>query len=544
MISIPKERARRPTSRPTLPTPTIPIVLPCSSVPTNLPRSHRPAFIEASACGIIRASESSSDIVCSAAETVFPPGTFITTIPARVAASASTLSTPVPARPITRRRFAAPMIAAVTLVWLRTTSAVQGAIAALRSSPAMPGRYSTVTPLSARNRSTQRSETSSVIRTLISSVIPGSAPSSHSRQDVIDHAQKLLHLGGPALAHVRDAERLPLEIAVAVAEKIAAPLQLGEHRAEVDSPRVEDTGHRVGADLLARVELEGVLRPRAGGVGHPAMTLPAGGQPFLEDQRELPLHREEVRKRRRDRRLALCGAVGHPREIEVPAAIGDQPRALEDLRRDGTEGEPGRERQAFLNAREAEVDPHLVHVDGHAAEGADGVDHVRHVGVLLHDLADGGDRVGDAGRRLAVRDRDGVVVPGAELFLDRGGVDRLAPGDLQSIGGTAVEERDLVPSGAEGAVDQAEDLPVRAAANGGLHQPRRRRGREDDGVLRPHDPLRALGDGPEEADRLLAAVADRRTRHRVEHVLPDVGGAGYEELHQSSSVDVSPSGSP
>ena len=42
-----------------------------------------------------------SDIVCSAAEIVFPSGRFITTTPWLVAASISILSTPTPALPIT-----------------------------------------------------------------------------------------------------------------------------------------------------------------------------------------------------------------------------------------------------------------------------------------------------------------------------------------------------------------------------------------------------------------------------------------------------------
>ena len=41
--------------------------------------------------------------VCSATATALAPGVFITAMPLRVAASKSTLSTPTPARPMTRR---------------------------------------------------------------------------------------------------------------------------------------------------------------------------------------------------------------------------------------------------------------------------------------------------------------------------------------------------------------------------------------------------------------------------------------------------------
>ena len=40
-------------------------------------------------------------MLCSAVETVLPPGVFMTTIPCRVAAPKSILSTPTPARTIT-----------------------------------------------------------------------------------------------------------------------------------------------------------------------------------------------------------------------------------------------------------------------------------------------------------------------------------------------------------------------------------------------------------------------------------------------------------
>ena len=52
-------------------------------------------------------------MVCSAVETVFPPGVFITTIPRRVAAGTSMLSTPTPARTI-----------ALSRDWPSSTSAV------------------------------------------------------------------------------------------------------------------------------------------------------------------------------------------------------------------------------------------------------------------------------------------------------------------------------------------------------------------------------------------------------------------------------------
>ena len=63
--------------------------------------SHLPAWVEASAAGIWRASANIMAMACSAVVIELPKGVFITTTPAAVAAGMSTLSTPMPARPMT-----------------------------------------------------------------------------------------------------------------------------------------------------------------------------------------------------------------------------------------------------------------------------------------------------------------------------------------------------------------------------------------------------------------------------------------------------------
>src|SRR2546425_573912 len=85
------------------PSPTIPMVLPRSSVPSNRLRSHSPRRIASAAHGMWRAWASSRPMACSAALTVLGPGAFITPMPRRVAACTSMLSTPGPARAITRQ---------------------------------------------------------------------------------------------------------------------------------------------------------------------------------------------------------------------------------------------------------------------------------------------------------------------------------------------------------------------------------------------------------------------------------------------------------
>ena len=105
-----------------LPPPIRPSVLPVISTPMNRDFSHLPARVEASAAGICRATANIIAMACSAVVIELPKGVFITTIPFAEAAGMSTLSTPIPARPITRRLPALAISSAVTLVAERIAS--------------------------------------------------------------------------------------------------------------------------------------------------------------------------------------------------------------------------------------------------------------------------------------------------------------------------------------------------------------------------------------------------------------------------------------
>ncbi len=136
-------RARSAMAWPILPSPMIPSVRPRSSRPVNAERFHSPRRTDASAGAIRRASPYSSASVCSAAAIVLPVGALTTVMPARVAASRSTLSTPTPARPMTTRRVPAAISEASTWTWLRTMSASYSGRIAHSSSCERPGRSST-----------------------------------------------------------------------------------------------------------------------------------------------------------------------------------------------------------------------------------------------------------------------------------------------------------------------------------------------------------------------------------------------------------------
>ena len=80
----------------------MPSCLPRSSLPCRDFFSHLPACSSVLARGSWRPRASMRPMVSSATAMALAPGVFITTIPRLVAASASILSTPTPARPITR----------------------------------------------------------------------------------------------------------------------------------------------------------------------------------------------------------------------------------------------------------------------------------------------------------------------------------------------------------------------------------------------------------------------------------------------------------
>ena len=108
--------ARLATIEPIFPAPIRPSVLPVTSTPMKPFLGHRPACVWAFASGNWRASANIKAMACSAVVIELPNGVFITTTPLAEAVGISTLSTPIPARPITFKLVAASNICLVTLV--------------------------------------------------------------------------------------------------------------------------------------------------------------------------------------------------------------------------------------------------------------------------------------------------------------------------------------------------------------------------------------------------------------------------------------------
>ena len=114
--------ARSATIEPILPQPMMPSVLAVISTPMKRFFSHLPAWVETSAAGIWRATANIMAMACSAVVMELPKGVFITMMPRWVATGTSTLSTPMPARPMTRSFLAAASTFSVTLVAERMAS--------------------------------------------------------------------------------------------------------------------------------------------------------------------------------------------------------------------------------------------------------------------------------------------------------------------------------------------------------------------------------------------------------------------------------------
>ena len=98
------------------PAPINPSIFPVTSVPKYFVFSHLPECVETFAAGICLATDNIIAMVCSAVVIELPKGVFITTIPFAEAADKSTLSTPIPALPITFNLDASAIILAVSLV--------------------------------------------------------------------------------------------------------------------------------------------------------------------------------------------------------------------------------------------------------------------------------------------------------------------------------------------------------------------------------------------------------------------------------------------
>src|SRR5579872_1811577 len=171
---------------PMLPQPIRPSVLAESSTPMKRFFSHLPAWVDRSAWGSWRASANISAMACSAVVIELLKEVFMTTIPAAVAAGMSTLSTPMPARPMTFMRLAAAITSLSALVAERSARPSYWSMILSRSSLARPVLTSASTPRAAK-MSMAAGESLSAMRTRGGiSNLGSEAPSPSWREGLIE----------------------------------------------------------------------------------------------------------------------------------------------------------------------------------------------------------------------------------------------------------------------------------------------------------------------------------------------------------------------
>src|SRR3954469_12251202 len=534
----PKALARGTTRAPMLPVPITPSVLPCNSRPEEyFFFSHLPPRVLREASGTRRASASKSASVCSATEMLFPPGAFITTTPRRVAAGRSMLSTPVPARPITRRRGAAARISGVTLVALRTASASYPPRISRNAAGSRPTLVSTCAPGMRSRMIFASGERSSAMRILIylsvklrcaaarpaprATLAPRSwsprsmAPITTSMSKSSKYPRWAMRKIFPLAASWPPTSLIPYSLKRCLTS-FSESTPSGASTVVIAGDGLFEYSVRPSACIAARA-----ARAMRSWRGATVFRPPPPRHARDPSQPPLPVHGQRLvqalhqRDGRRPGRLVLALAVALAANVEVePGQVGrlvQLPRLLGG----GEEGDPGRQPQRLVPRAEQHVDTPGVHGQRHRAQRTDGVHHQnrarpgRHLRQLLHRMVDaGGALVGLNVDRLGA----GVV---AERLLHRGRFHRLSPVDVEIDRLHAVGLGQLPPALAElAAVDHhrlvalAQEVGERRLHGAGAA------GGEDQHVLpRLEQPLQALADASEEGLELRRGVVQDGPRH-------------------------------
>ena len=322
----------------------------------------------------------------------------------------------------------------------------------------------------------------------------------------------------------------PGELALAAGEDQAASLELRVERLPVEAVRDQRRGHRLRGVARIGEELEaqrGEPGARCGGAD-----LVAGEDVLLalgphEPQALVDL--EDDRDRRRERRLAVCRGVAMRPQVEVEARHrrrlhrGPAARGGGDHRQTRC-GHPG-----LLRAGDDHVDAPRVHLERDGAETGHAVDEDQRVGRLLADgCGEFGDRVHDPGRRLVVGEQDRLGVGhAAQPLADLRTVRRVAPFGVELRHVRAVDAGDLGEPVAERADAHAED-PVagRQRVDDRRLEPAGPRGRDHRHVgRRPEVGLHAVEDPGEHRRELGTPVVDHLPRTRLADAGWQRGGA-------------------
>ena len=277
---------------------------------------------EACAWGTLRASAVSSAIVCSAAVITFDCGALATTIPRRVAASTSTLSTPTPARPTARSRSARAIRSVVSLVaerirmpsnspMRRSSSPSSQSVAELdvEAGVAQQRDARVADLLLDQNRGRRHAHAGAPAGTPASRNTAGRLPRRALLDVVAEVGQRHLQAGdggedveGPEVAAVGDAADLALEPRLPTGDRDpVAVAHRRRHLGAVDALREPDGGADVGVLVLSAEQLEVErLDGGAGGAAQQAMALEHLLEALLLDQAERHVERLDEADRGRE----------------------------------------------------------------------------------------------------------------------------------------------------------------------------------------------------------------------------------------------------
>ena len=285
-------------------------------------------------------STSMSAMVCSATETALPPGVFITSTPAAVAASRSTLSTPTPARPMTRSLGAFSSTAGVHLHGAADEQRVRfrQVLAHIpwgwkRSRSNRAGTSTTRSPAAAMGSAIRIFMTVpydyvvtacgfdgrfGVDRCTAATPVPNSTGYPLALRMISSSGDHREQIGEIEIAQVRDAENLPLHGALAVgddgAEAVAEFLDddAGIHARGALTAVTEDPGEAGGEQLQAQLR-----HGRARGLGQQLRVLDQVRHADLLDVPQRLGQRQNQRGGGRPARFARVAALLFLLQVEV-----------------------------------------------------------------------------------------------------------------------------------------------------------------------------------------------------------------------------------
>ena len=201
----------------------------------------------------------------------------------------------------------------------------------------------------------------------------------------------------------------------------------------------------------------------------------------------------------------------------------------------GDESEARRRHQPLLRRRHRDVDTECIHVERHAAERRDAVDHVqRRMAGGIDGAADRPDIVDHAGSGVDL-DRqhslDRVLLVLAQALLDRSGIDRRAPGAGEHLDISAHEPGHLAPADGETATGEHEHLVAAREHIGERRLPTAMAiGSVEEGLPRRAEDRLEIGQQAfGEVDDGLRGEFLGRAHHRLENAIGNIGRARHCE---------------